>query len=201
MKIKICGIRSKEEAEELKNIKEIDYFGLIFAVNSKRRVSVGLAREISEIFHKAKKKVVGVFLDQSFDEVKNTAKLCKLDVVQLHGKETPDFCRRLGGTIWKAFPIEREIPEITYYLQYIEYPLFDSKGKDNGINGEVFDWDILKNFKNNFVLAGGISIENLKEAWGYSPKILDLNSKFEIDDRKNKPLILEAIRILKDLEK
>ncbi len=89
IKLKVCGIRSIEEIEELKSL-DIDYFGCIFA-KSPRQVSVELAREITEIAHKAGKKTVGVFVNESVENILEIVAKTGIDCVQLHGSETPEY--------------------------------------------------------------------------------------------------------------
>lgn len=194
-KLKICGIRSMEEILELTEL-DIDYFGCIFA-RSPRQVSEELAKKITETAHKYNKKTVGVFVNSSVDEIREIRNAVKLDIIQLHGDETPEFCKKLGGTIWKVFRVFDTIPDITPYKEYIEYPLFDTKGKDYGGNGIIFDWSILGNLNFPYVLAGGLSKENIKKALKYKPAVLDVNSKVEINDRKDKKLISDIINIIK----
>ena len=194
-KLKVCGIRSMEEILELAEL-DIDYFGCIFA-KSPRQISVDLAKKITETAHKYNKKTVGVFVNSSADEIREIRNAAKLDISQLHGDETPDFCKKLGGTIWKVFKVFDEIPDISLYKEYIEYPLFDTKGKEPGGNGIVFDWNILKNLDFPYVLAGGLSKQNIREALKYNPAVLDINSRVEINDRKDKKLILDIINIIK----
>ena len=194
-KLKICGIRSMEEILELAEL-DIDYFGCIFA-KSPRQVSVDLAKKITETAHKYNKKTVGVFVNSSADEIREIRNAVKLDVIQLHGDETPDFCKKLGGIIWKVFRVFDKIPDILPYKEYIEYPLFDTKGKEHGGNGIVFDWDILEKLNYPYILAGGLSEKNIKDALKYNPAVLDVNSRVEINNRKDKKLILDIINIVK----
>ncbi len=194
-KLKICGIRSMEEILELAEL-DIDYFGCIFA-KSPRQVSVDLAKKITETAHKYNKKTVGVFVNSSADEIREMRNAAKLDVIQLHGDETPDFWKKLGGIIWKVFRVFDKIPDILPYKEYIEYPLFDTKGKEHGGNGIVFDWDILEKLNYPYILAGGLSEKNIKDALKYNPAVLDVNSRVEINNRKDKKLILDIINIIK----
>ena len=194
-KLKICGIRSMEEILELAEL-DIDYFGCIFA-KSPRQVSVDLAKKITETAHQYNKKTVGVFVNSSVDEIREIRNTAKLDIIQLHGDESPDFCKKLGGTIWKVFRVFDKIPDILPYKEYIEYPLFDTKGKEHGGNGIVFDWSILENLNYPYILAGGLSEKNIKDALKYNPAVLDVNSRVEINNRKNKKLILDIINIVK----
>ena len=210
-RLKICGIRSIEEIEELKDLP-IDYFGCIFVSKSPRFVSNELAGKITEIAHSAEKKTVGVFLDDKIENIVDIIKKTDIDTIQLHGGETPEYCEELylkleeyekeynkKIKIWKAFSVKDSLPEIKKYSKYIEFPLFDAKGINAGGNGIIFDWSILNSMeKCSFILAGGLEQENIAEALSYSPAILDVNSKVEINNRKNRKLIEEVISEIKN---
>lgn len=208
--LKICGIRSLEEIEDLKELS-IDYFGCIFTEKSPRYISYELAREIAIIVHQAHKKVVGVFLDASIESILQAIEDVQIDVIQLHGNETPEYCQQLFFSlkkykekkikIWKAFPVKDTLPEIKDFLPYIEFPLFDAKGTQAGGNGIIFDWKILDSLPaKSFILAGGIDKENICKALSFSPSVLDVNSKVEINNRKNRKLIEEIILKIKSNE-
>ena len=184
-----------EEILELAEL-DIDYFGCIFA-KSPRQVSADLAKKITETAHQYNKKTVGVFVNSSVDEIREIRNAAKLDIIQLHGDESPNFCKKLGGTIWKVFRVFDKIPDILPYKEYIEYPLFDTKGKEHGGNGIVFDWSILENLNYPYILAGGLSEKNIKDALKHNPAVLDVNSRVEINNRKDKKLILDIINIVK----
>ncbi|MBP9478072.1 MAG: phosphoribosylanthranilate isomerase [Sebaldella sp.] len=194
-KIKICGIRSLEEIKELAKLN-IDYFGCIFA-KSPRQVDLDLAKQISEIAHLNNKKIVGVFVNSTLDEINSARNNCNLDIIQLHGDESPEFCEELGGNIWKVFRVYDNIPDFSAYLDFIEYPLFDTKGTDYGGNGIIFDWKILEKIDYPYILAGGLSVQNIRKAKKYTPAIFDINSKVEINNRKSKELIMDIINIIK----
>ena len=207
--LKICGIRSQQEMEELVNL-DIDYFGCIFASKSPRKVTVELATTNSQIAHSANKKVVGVFVNESVDNIVNTAITANLDAVQLHSDENIEFVKQLHSyfeiiksktgkniKIWKVLRIDDYIPDFEEFKPYIEYILFDAKGKDLGGNGISFDWAILENIDFPFILAGGLSKENITTALNYHPSILDVNSKVEINNKKSKHLIEEIISIIR----
>ena len=142
-----------------------------------------------------------------FKKIVDIIKKTDIDTVQLHGNETPEYCEELyleleeyekeynkKIKIWKAFSVKDSLPEIKEYSKYIEFPLFDAKGVNAGGNGIIFDWSILNSMeKSSFILAGGLEKENIAEALSYSPAILDVNSKVEINNRKNRKLIEEVI--------
>lgn len=203
--LKICGIRSIEEIKELRKL-DIDFFGCIFA-NSPREVNAELAKQITEIAHKNGKKTVGVFVNKMIENIVKIVLETEIDRIQLHGNETPEYCSELFTKIdkinkkynkdikiWKVFSVKDEIPDIEDYLPFIEYPLFDTKGENKGGNGIIFDWEILENLEGQaFILAGGLSVENIKEALKYNPVILDVNSKVEINNKKSKRLVEKVI--------
>ena len=194
--LKICGIRSLEEIQALKDLP-IDYFGCIFAPKSPRCVSVSLAKEITEVAHSAGKRTVGVFVNAPLEQILNTVQLTGIDMVQLHGEESPDFCKVLkdkGILVWKAFSVWDKLPEMEDYLPYVEFPLLDTKGTAEGGNGFAFDWQLLEGLPSySFILAGGVSEENVQEALHYKPAIIDVNSKVEQGNRKSQLLIEKLI--------
>ena len=199
--LKICGIRSLEEIQDLKNLP-IDYFGCIFAPRSPRCVSFALAKEITEIAHSEGKQTVGVFVNASLEQIADTVNLTGIDVVQLHGEESPDICKMLttkGITVWKAFSIKDKLLPMEDYLPYMDLPLLDTKGVSEGGNGLVFNWQLLERLTPySFILAGGISAENVQKALSYQPAIIDVNSKVEQDNRKSRQLIE---KLIKEMEK
>jgi len=194
--LKICGIRSVEEIDSLSDLA-IDYFGCIFAPKSKRYVSASMARAIVERVHQAGKRAVGVFVDMPLDFIRQMVADTQIDIVQLHGSESPEYCKVLwqeGFTIWKAFGVWDTLPDISAYLDFIAYPLFDTKGAERGGNGISFSWELLKGISaGSFILAGGIDADNLEEALCYQPAILDVNSKVEVGHRKDRYLIERVI--------
>lgn len=216
-KLKVCGIRSITEINELKTL-DIDYFGCIFA-ESQRQVDSELAAKITRIAHRHGKKTVGVFVNAMIENVVKIVEETDIDIVQLHGDESVEYCVELTKKleklyekscfrkrknfppkteIWKVFGVTDELPNIADYKPYIEYPLFDAKGENRGGNGIVFDWSILKKLdKYSFVLAGGLSIENIQKALEYKPAILDINSKVEVNNRKNKKLVENIVNLVK----
>ena len=199
--LKICGIRSLEEIQDLKDLP-IDYFGCIFAPRSPRCVSAALAKEITEIAHSEGKQTVGVFVNAPLEQIADTVNLTGIDVVQLHGEESPDICKTLttkGITVWKAFSIKDKLLPMEDYLPYMDLPLLDTKGVAEGGNGLVFNWQLLERLTSySFILAGGISVENVQKALSYQPAIIDVNSKVEQNNRKSRQLIE---KLIKEIEK
>ncbi|MBW8334955.1 MAG: phosphoribosylanthranilate isomerase [Prolixibacteraceae bacterium] len=204
LKIKVCGMRDPE------NISGVvaalpDYLGFIFYPKSKRFVGFEPSPEMyAEIPASIKK--VGVFVDESPEKVLEISKKWNLDVVQLHGLETPEDCRQIrnsGITVFKAFAVDEsfDFATLSAYSGECDYFLFDTKGQLPGGTGQKFSWKLLENFKLNvpFFLSGGIGPGDLNAIREFShPKLfgIDINSGFEIsparkDVRKVKQFIAE----------
>lgn len=194
--LKICGIRSLHEIQVLQDLP-IDYFGCIFAPKSPRCVSIELAREITKVAHSEGKKTVGVFVNTPLEQITDIVNLTGIDVVQLHGEESSDICKILttkGIAVWKAFSIRDKLLPMDDYLPYMTLPLLDTKGVAEGGNGFAFNWQLLEGLDPySFILAGGVSAENVQEALHYKPAIIDVNSKVEQNNQKSRSLIEKLI--------
>ncbi len=181
LKIKVCGLNDYVNIQEVVQLQP-DFLGFIFYSLSKRNFTLKALPPIPEEVKK-----VGVFVNPSFDEVIRKVKFYNLDFVQLHGQESPDFCEQLkykGIEIIKAFGINEKFDFhiLKSYEPYCIYFLLDA---EKGGSGKSFDWKLLKKYKNqtSFLLAGGISLENLNEVLNLNhPQMigLDWNSQWEI---------------------
>ena len=169
-KVKICGITNLEDA--LLSAKfGADALGFNFYEKSPRYILPEKAREIIDQLPEQVLKV-GVFVNESLDKIIKIAETAKLDAIQLHGEETPEFVREIkAGTnleIIKAFRVSPEFrPEDV--LQYeVDAVLLDAYSpKEHGGTGETFDWEVAKNVQKIFpkmYLAGGLTAANAKEA-------------------------------------
>lgn len=196
MKIKVCGMREPENIIALSKL-EPDYMGLIFYRHSKRFVN-----DLNPDFCKSLPssiKLTGVFVDEELEEILKMVQLFNLSAVQLHGSESVDFCMKLGIELDKIIPSHKielikafgiaetfDFNILKLYSSSINYFLFDTKSSGHGGSGNVFDWEMLKDYKEDkpFFLSGGISPENINELLKLEFKHLfavDLNSKFEIE--------------------
>ena len=197
MQIKICGIKDELNAFEISAL-DVDYLGLIFA-KSKRAVSLKKAQSISLEICKNGKKIVGVFVDESFDFMLKCVELARLSIIQTHKpllKSEYLTLKAKNVEIWQVISVENSI-DLKNYKNY-DLILFDAKGALKGGNGFSFDWNLLKNFKQDFALAGGIGLSNIKDAMKTGAKILDLNSKLE--DENGLKDIKKVKQILKELK-
>ncbi|MGI8494620.1 MAG: phosphoribosylanthranilate isomerase [Pyrinomonadaceae bacterium] len=169
-KVKICGITNLEDA--LLSAKfGADALGFNFYEKSPRYIAPEKAREIIDELPKEILKV-GVFVNEDLEKIVKIAKTAKLDALQLHGEETPEFARQLKQKtnleIIKAFRVSPEFkPEEV--LQYeTDAILLDAYSpKEHGGTGETFDWEIAKKVQEIFpkmYLAGGLSGENILNA-------------------------------------
>ena len=176
--VKICGIKTPAEAREVASL-DVDFLGAIFA-KSKRRVSAQTAREIAGIAHEAGKKCVGVFAGQSDCEIMEICEFVPLDAAQIHGEISSNLyanLKAMGLEVWRVYSVLDALPAVDTAL--CDMPLFDCKGQNAGGNGISFDWEILREVKFDFGMAGGIGEHNAREAIKFNPRVLDLNSKVE----------------------
>ena len=178
--IKVCGMRDPENIRAVESLG-ISLMGFIFWPRSSRYVSEKPA------YLPTKAKRVGVFVDEEISVVRQTAESFSLDIIQLHGHESPDYLRRLEDmTLIKAFNIatEDDLQQTRAYKGVADYFLFDTKGKLAGGNGAQFDWGVLDSYhgRTPFLLSGGIGPADAQRVTAFSHDRcvgFDLNSRFE----------------------
>ena len=200
-----------------KNILEVleeppDYMGFIFYKESSRYAGE-MPKAVTEFIPGYVCKI-GVFVNSTLEEIKDTVIKYQLDSVQLHGAESPEFCQKLKVllatrevTIIKVFSIGENFNFDTLkpYDDIVDYYLFDTKGKLPGGNGYTFDWKLLKNYSGDkpYFLSGGIAPEHIIELEKLDMKglfAIDINSKFEVKPAiKNIEKTTEFIRKLRQL--
>lgn len=183
MIVKVCGMRDAQNIREIENLG-IDWMGFIFYSKSPRAVNDMLG------YIPKKVKRVGVFVDELIEIILETEMLFRLDMVQLHGNESPELCRQLKSTgteIIKAFSIEDEFPaeKVNDYDGVCDYFLFDTKTHLHGGSGKKFNWDVLSDYHGDtpFLLSGGISMDDVEKILAFAhPQFIgiDINSRFEI---------------------
>ena len=183
--LKVCGMRDENNLSELIDLQP-DFIGLIFHEKSPRNIE-----NQYDIHIPSNIGTVGVFVIESEKFIAEKTKEFRLNHIQLHGDESPLFCRKIKKSnqkVIKAFNIHSKIDfyKLEEYAPYCDYFLFDAFGKNAGGNGITFDWKILDNYKGKtpFLLSGGIDsemIERLKDINHPQFKGIDLNSKFEIE--------------------
>lgn len=206
MLVKVCGMRQAENIAQLSLLKP-DYMGFIFYEKSLRFAGKTITPQLLESIPKSIKKVA-VFVNATEDEVREVVRRFGFDVVQLHGKESPEMCGSLkssGLEVWKVFHpnVEEEFPQTKKYEEVCDFFLFDTPSPNYGGTGEKFDWSFLQKYqgKTPFFLSGGIGLEDLGAVFQFEhPKFigLDVNSRFELAPTlKNIPLLQEFIEELR----
>lgn len=185
-RVKICGLTKLEHARYASGAM-VDFLGFIFCEKSKRYIEPPEAAAIISWLEGPQ--TVGVFVDQSIDDVNDIAEKTGVDLIQLHGSESPEYCDLIQKPVIKAFRIppgmnqEQLFRLIQPYIGHVSYFLFDTFDKSAlGGTGKSFNWEILKNFNPDvpFFLAGGISISNVKKAINeVKPFAIDVSSSLE----------------------
>lgn len=189
MKIKVCGMKYKENMESVAGLHP-DYLGFIFYKKSKRHFK-GMIPDLDDHIRK-----VGVFVNEQEKVILDHIKKHQLNAVQLHGDESAAFCENLkasggpGLEIIKAFAVSEDFDfnVLENYMQVCDYFLFDTKGKERGGNGTLFDWKLLEQYRFDkpFFLSGGIGLAELNQVNSFLESGLsancfgiDVNSRFE----------------------
>lgn len=194
--IKVCGMREAENIREAEALS-IDWMGFIFWPQSSRYVAE------RPTYLPTRCKRVGVFVDEQIEQVRQIAEDYALDIIQLHGNESPEYARTLGGrTLIKAFNIATadDLAQTRPYEGIVDLFLFDTKGRAVGGNGEKFDWTVLNAYQGAtpFLLSGGIGPDDAERIRGFRhPRCIgiDLNSRFEVSPAfKDVDLLREFVK-------
>ena len=217
-KVKMCGISKVETIPAIVDAKP-DYMGLVFAP-SKRQVTVDQAKILVEELHRgyAKKygsdtehdkngtiKTVGVFVNETVENLVTIANEANLDAVQLHGDEDEAFIQslkeRTNVEVWKAIQIRSAADAEAWIDSSADMLLFDAYHKDErGGTGEVFDWSSLDAFERPFMLAGGIDSTNVARAIRtVRPYGIDISSGIETNGVKDDEKITAFTKIVKSI--
>jgi len=185
MKLKVCGLKDHENILEVLAYKP-DYIGFIFYDKSPRYAGKELSADFTQSISSAKK--VGVFVNESEINILDKVSCFGLDYVQLHGNETPEFCKQIQKNVpvIKAFGIgdNFDFSSLDAYKDVCTYFLFDSSSKEYGGSGKAFNWNKLKEYtlQKPFFLSGGIDLQNIDDIQNLAiPQLMavDVNSCFE----------------------
>jgi phosphoribosylanthranilate isomerase len=200
VKLKICGMKYPENIKEISTLNP-DYLGFIFWEKSSRYMDLESIPEIPKSIKK-----VGVFVNASIQDIISKVNKYQLDIVQLHGNESVNYCKnvkKLGVEVIKVFSIADtfDFTTIKEYVLFVDYFLFDTKGKLPGGNGITFDWKIVENYpyEKPFFLSGGIGkteVDAIKDFFKTDVAkkciAIDVNSRFE-----TKPAYKNEIKLRK----
>lgn len=217
-KIKMCGISKVETIPAVVEAKP-DYMGLVFAP-SKRQVTVDQAKTLVEELHKQytkrynngaeqsnndEIKTVGIFVNETLDNLVTIATEVNLDAVQLHGDEDEAFIQslkeRTNVEVWKAVQVRSAADAEAWIDSSADMLLFDAYHKDErGGMGEVFDWSCLDEFERPFMLAGGIDSTNVARAIRtVRPYGIDISSGIETEGAKDDEKIKAFTNIVRTI--
>lgn len=178
--------------EEIASMRGVDMVGFIFYAPSKR--FTGLSFPTKKIDR------VGVFVNESEEVIREAIAEHELTHIQLHGSETPEFCRQFLGLVFvmKALGIATadDLAVANSYQGKVNYLLFDTKTPNHGGSGVTFDWRIIENYTADipFFLSGGIGMDQVEAIKEFKHKKyigLDLNSQFEISPGIKDPQLLK----------
>ena len=189
--IKVCGMCEAENIRDVESLEGIDMLGFIFYPKSPRYVYELPA------YLPIHTQRVGVFVNEDKQVVSMFADRFGLDCVQLHGNESPEYCRSLHATglkIIKAFTVGRpkDLIKVNEYEKACDLLLFDTKCEQCGGSGNQFDWSILYTYNGHvpFLLSGGINPYSANALKDFKHPCLagyDLNSRFELKPGKKDP--------------
>jgi len=194
LKLKVCGMLHQENILEVAALQP-DYLGFIFFKGSKR-----YAGELDPEVVKALPEQIrrtGVFVNEDSELVLELVHKYGLNAVQLHGAESPEYCRGIAQSIKaiqpefkliKSFGVNTDFDfeQLEAYLGAVDYFLFDTQTPDHGGSGKKFDWNLLDKYKLDvpYFLSGGIgpeSVEALNEIRDPRLFAIDINSRFELE--------------------
>lgn len=189
MQIKVCGMTQINQVLEL-DAMGVDYIGFIFYPASKRYVLATNTLEDLANLQLTQAKKVGVFVNEPLTSILSIIKIAKLDIVQLHGDETVEYCKTVQQEVStiKVFRVGDGFPNFENYVSVVDYFLFDTDSHWYGGTGQHFNWEIIKSasIPTPFFLSGGIGINDVQGIQvmagtkaGKTMLGVDLNSQFE----------------------
>ncbi len=194
--LKICGLSRLEDIIAV-NRHGADYAGFVFFKKSKRYVDPYKANELIELL-RSDIIPVGVFMDEPIDDVVRIARISGVEMIQLHGHESEEYVayvkRTLDRPVIKAYKASEEGALEKAANSAADYVMIDSGAG----SGEKFDWNILKGFKRDYFLAGGLDPESVGEAIRLlEPFAVDVSSGVETDGIKDEKKIADFINAVK----
>lgn len=207
VRIKICGITNKEDALAAAHLGA-DALGFVFAP-SPRKISAESAREIIKVLPPFVQ-TVGVFVDEDPERVSSMAARCGLDILQLHGSESVDYCSSFDRRVIKAVRLQSrdELKNLSKYVNVVDALLLDTYVSNKlGGTGITFDWKLAVEARRygRIVLAGGLNPENVAAAISMvKPYAVDASSGLEKrpgvkDHKKMAQFMSEAIQAARHL--
>ncbi|MFD2612028.1 phosphoribosylanthranilate isomerase [Paenibacillus gansuensis] len=216
---KICGLQSVEVLKSILHLP-IDYIGFVFA-KSRRQVTPAQAGECIRFMREQQSAALaaGVFVNPALEDIGNVLAEARLDVIQLHGQETPEFCAEVREhfniLVYKAFPVkestERDgavVARLDAYAGAVDGMLIDTYDPvQGGGTGETFAWEAIPAYTRwaeehhlPLLVAGGLHAGNVGELLQrYDVYGVDVSSGVETDGVKDPAKISAFIERVKQL--
>ena len=195
-RIKLCGLSRPCDIETANELKP-EYIGFVFAPGSKRCVSPEKAAELKQMLSPGIQ-AVGVFVDEAAERVADLLDKNIIDMAQMHGSEDENYIKRLrvltDKPVIRAFRIHTKEDIPAAENSTADYVLLDSGAG----TGKVFDWTLIQGMGRPYFLAGGLGLDNIKEAINrLHPFAVDVSSGIETDgvkDRAKMTAFVAAVR-------
>ncbi len=213
-KIKICGLQSIEHVLTAADAG-VDFIGFVFVPGVRRHITKERARDIIEAYKRNKTglhhvAIVGLFANQSLDEVNRIIKTCDLDFAQLCGNESTSYCTKVESKVIRQIKVDNRnskedilpvlVKHVEEILSFSSIPLLDRLEDGHlGGTGKAFDWSIAGEISKSFdiVLAGGLSPENVDRALNEAnPWGVDVSSGVETEGDKDTEKILDFAKVV-----
>lgn len=197
-KIKLCGIKSEDD---IKVINEVlpDYIGFVFAEKSKRYISFDTSKVLKSRLDN-RVKAVGVFVNEDIENIAYLVKNKIIDIVQLHGNENESYIntlkKKINVPIIYAYQIKSKA-DIKSVKNDTDFILLDAGAGC----GETFDEALLEGFDSEYFLAGGLSIDNIKEKIiKLYPFGVDVSSGIETEGKKDAAKIRKFVSLVREVD-
>lgn len=202
VKVKICGLTKPEDIKAANTVLP-DYVGFVFA-KSRRQIDIATAIRLKAALS-SKIKAVGVFVNETVDQIAALVQADIIDAVQLHGYEDTDYIARLRSEV--RVPIIRAVrvqsaEQISYYGKMsCDYLLLDTYVKgERGGSGQTFDWNVIPELQKPYFLAGGLNPQNVLNAVKtLHPYCVDVSSGVETDGVKDSGKMKEFVQLVRSV--
>lgn len=200
VKVKICGLTRPEDIQAVNQYKP-DYAGFVFAAGSRRYIAPRQAAVLKKMLS-ADIPAVGVFVNESRENIAELLYHDIINIAQLHGQESESdiqwLKKQTGKPVIKAVSVSNKSDIARWADSQADYLLFDN---GTGGTGQAFDWTLLSGSAKPFFLAGGIDKNNLSRALSKGAYAIDLSSGVETDGLKDPAKIAEIINIVRTAQK
>lgn len=202
MKLKICGVRTTEEAEALKSAG-VDYIGLNFVPSSSRHISLERAQDILAVLHNSRIQSIALFQDQPLDMVEEYVRELDVDYVQLHGDEPDEYARSLQTPVMRAIAVSpgKPVAELVDFIKNYPADYFVLDREKQG-QGDIVDPETAKRITDampgKICLAGGLNPGNLAAVLEkVQPYAIDISSGVRTGDTIDMKKVKECQEIIR----